>query len=229
MRIEHEPGFVLHARAYRESSLIVDIFSEHHGRVSVVAKGARRNSKSRVSLQPFIPMLVSWMGKSSLKTLTAYEHSAQGPWLTGRRLYSAMYVNELLVYVLKEGEPLDTLYDGYRQLISQLAHDPIEPLLRRFEFALLNELGLGIDLLYDADQGALVCDNKTYSYVVNMGFIETSRLNTPVMSISGETLKCIASNQWDRPTVLPAAKQITRAALAPLLDNKVMNSRNLFL
>ncbi|MDA9003931.1 DNA repair protein RecO [bacterium] len=228
MRVDLEPGFVLHTRAYRESSLLVDLLTEHHGRVSVVAKGARRQSRKKVTVQPFVPMIFSWMGKSSLKTLVSYEHTGQGVWLTGHRLYSALYINELLVYVLKPGESLDELYTHYAQLIAELASKPLEPQLRAFEFALLSELGLGIDLIHDAENGECVQDNVTYSLVNSLGFVKTSRLSRPTISINGRLLKQVAASDWQDPEVLLAAKHITRIGLSPLLENKTMNSRTLF-
>lgn len=93
--------FVLHRRPYSESSLILDVFSEEFGRVTLMSKGARsKRSNLKGALQPFTPLLLKWSGKGSMKTLRQAEPISLGLPLTGINLYSAMYVNELIGRVL---------------------------------------------------------------------------------------------------------------------------------
>ena len=39
MRIAAEPAFVLHARPWRETSLLVEVLSASHGRLGLLARG----------------------------------------------------------------------------------------------------------------------------------------------------------------------------------------------
>ncbi|MBI3574264.1 MAG: recombination protein O N-terminal domain-containing protein, partial [Gammaproteobacteria bacterium] len=64
MRIQQQPGFVLHQSPYSETSLVLEVFTPEHGRVGVLAKGARRpGNSSRAFLKPFQPLLLGWSGR----------------------------------------------------------------------------------------------------------------------------------------------------------------------
>src|SRR5690625_3916350 len=80
MRVDLHPAYVLHTRPYRDTSMLVDLFTPEHGRVALVAKGVRTGkSRRRALLNPFTALLVSFQGRGGLKLLTAVE--AQGPGL----------------------------------------------------------------------------------------------------------------------------------------------------
>ena len=98
-----ERAFVLHGRPYSETSLMLDLFTEGHGRVRLLAKGARsRRSNLKGCLQPFTPLLVRWGGRGEVKTLRNAEAVSLGLPLSGMMLYSGLYVNELLARVLEQ-------------------------------------------------------------------------------------------------------------------------------
>lgn len=147
-RVVHQPGFVLHSYPYKETSLIVDLFSREYGRVAVVAKGAKRpHSKLRGVLQTFQPLSLGWSGKSELRTLIAAEWVGGLLPLEKSALLCGFYLNELLVKLLARDDPHPALFDHYVATLNQLAHDEPAPIvLRKFERALLKETGVAADL-----------------------------------------------------------------------------------
>ena len=162
-RIDQQPGFVLHTHPYRETSLIVELFSRDHGRLPLLAKGARRPmSPMRGVLMAYQPLLVDWSGGGEVKTLVRAEWSGGQPLLSGRGLLCGYYVNELLIKLLAREDPHAALFDDYAKLLRALpdARRP-EPLLRAFELNLLEQLGYGVPLTHEADSGdpvrAAVC------------------------------------------------------------------------
>ena len=230
MRVELQPAYVLHSRAYKDTSLLIDVLSADHGRLTLIAKGARKpQKKSRTALQPFLPMRLSWLGKGSLKTLLSNEPMALAHALKAEKLYSALYMNELLVYLLKEGELIDELYDIYHQtLIDLVSATLIEIPLRRFEFSVLAVLGYGLDFLTEAHTGLPIKKNIEYGYVPGMGFVNAKKISTNITIINGKHLLAIASDQWQEKETLQYAKQLARIALSPYLKGKVLKSRAFF-
>lgn len=236
-RVELQSAYILHARPYRDTSLLVDVLTPDYGRVCLIAKGARKaaskgKSNQRSFLQPFISLQLSWQGKSSLKTLIGAEpienyHTS----LAGHRLYSALYVNELLLYVLPQENPADDLYDVYHMLLQHLCDEnfELEPCLRQFEFQLLDELGYGINFYAEANNGNDFEPTKEYVYVLNHGFVETHAAAHNSMSFRGEDIINIQQSVFETANTCRAAKIITRLALKPLLKGKELKSRELFL
>lgn len=232
-------AFILHSRPWRESSLITDVFSEQYGRVSLVVKGvrttARKKSFSLALLQPFVPVEISWVGKSELKTLTAVEPLGRPRLLQGQSLFAGMYLNELLMRLLTEQIEHPEVFRHYGDVIGLLeSADRVEPPLRRFEIHLLESLGYGIPFIeVDADgvqQGALQ-QNRFYRFIPDSGFVAMdTRLISGANEVcfSGEDLVRIAGDQLDDGPVSTAAKHLMRLAIAPLLGNKALNSKWLF-
>ncbi|GAL13113.1 DNA recombination and repair protein RecO [Vibrio astriarenae] len=169
--------FVLHRRPYSESSLILDVFSEEHGRITLMSKGARsKRSNLKGALQPFTPLLLKWSGKGSMKTLRQAEPISLGLPLTGINLYSAMYVNELVGRVLAPEVAVPALFHDYLHALTELAQaDNPEPALRRFELALLSAMGYGVDFMHCAGTGEPVDPDMTYRYREEKGFIASVR------------------------------------------------------
>ena len=147
-RIANQPGYVLHSTWYKETSLIVDLFTKEHGRIALVAKGAKRpHSKLRGVLQTFQPLSVAWSGKSELRTLTAAEWVGGLAPLERSALLSGFYLNELLLKLLAREDPHPALFDHYTATLHELAQTESSPIaLRKFELALLKETGVGGDL-----------------------------------------------------------------------------------
>ena len=145
--INHQPGFVLHSYPYKETSLIVDVFTRDYGRIALVAKGAKRPlSKLRGVLQTFQPLSLSWSGKSEIRTLISAEWVGGLPPLEKSALLCGFYLNELLVKLVARDDPHPALFDHYVATLNQLAHqEPAPIVLRQFERALLKETGVAGD------------------------------------------------------------------------------------
>ncbi|SEG64320.1 DNA repair protein RecO [Vibrio hangzhouensis] len=221
--------FVLHRRPYSESSLILDVFSEEYGRVTLLSKGARsKRSNLKGALQPFTPLLLKWSGNGSMKTLRQAEPISLGLPLSGINLYSAMYVNELVARVLASEMPFPALFHDYLQALTELAHNTNpEPALRRFELALLSAMGYGVDFLHCAGTGEPIDPTMTYRYREQKGFIASVRKDN--LTFLGEELIAISERRFQSKTQLQAAKRFTRIALKPYLGGKPLKSRELFL
>src|ERR1700712_1339211 len=147
-RVANQPAFVLHSYPYKETSLIVDVFSRDHGRIALIAKGAKRpHSKLRGVLQTFQPLSVGWSGKSEVRTLNAAEWVGGLLPLEKSALLCGFYLNELLVKLLARDDPHPELFDHYVATLNQLAHGESPPIvLRQFERALLKASGVAADL-----------------------------------------------------------------------------------
>ncbi|OCA55997.1 DNA repair protein RecO [Photorhabdus namnaonensis] len=221
--------FVLHGRPYSETSLLLDLFTENEGRISVLAKGARsRRSNLKGCLQPFTPLLVRWSGRGAIKTLRDADPISLALPLTGSVLYSGLYINELLSRVLEQGTAYPALFFDYLQCLQVLAASEYTPeqALRRFELALLANLGYGVDYLHCAGSGEPVADTMTYRYREEKGFIAS--LVVDHYSFTGRELKSLATREFPDSATLKAAKRFTRMALKPYLGGKPLKSRELF-
>ncbi|WP_445497112.1 DNA repair protein RecO [Photorhabdus sp. SF281] len=221
--------FVLHGRLYSETSLLLDLFTENEGRISVLAKGARsRRSNLKGCLQPFTPLLVRWSGRGAIKTLRDADPISLALPLTGSMLYSGLYINELLSRVLEQGTAYPALFFDYLQCLQVLAASEYTPeyALRRFELALLANLGYGVDYLHCAGSGEPVDDTMTYRYREEKGFIAS--LVVDHYSFTGRELKSLAAREFPDSVTLKAAKRFTRMALKPYLGGKPLKSRELF-
>ena len=222
-------GFVLHRRAYSETSLLVDVFTEDTGRLSLLARGARaRRSAWKSVLQPFTPLLLRWSGKGGLKILTKAEPAAITLPLQQTALYSGFYVNELICRVLVQETAQPQLFQDYLRCLTELAGTPlaVEPVLRRFEFQLLQSLGYGVDFLHCAGSGQPIDENMTYRYREEQGFMAS--LIKDNLTFYGRDLLAFEQRRFDDSTVLQAAKRFTRFALKPYLGSKPLKSRELF-
>ena len=220
-----QPAIVLHARAYRETSLLVNLFTRDHGRVAVVARG-RRNSKRGHGLQPFYEGCVSWRGRGSLMTLTRYD-VVQGRWLTGNAVASAYYVAELLMRLTREWEPHERLFAGVRWVLQRIGESAagieIASSLRQFEKLLLDELGYGYDFTRDAASGADIDAAARYRLEAQSGFLAT----TENEGYSGRTLMDIARADYSGAETRSAARRLFRDALAAHLGPAPLVSRRL--
>jgi len=238
MRIELQSAWVLHTRPYRDTSLIVDLLTRDHGRVSVIAKGVRKSGRSqknnqRQKLNPFIPLLVSCQGRSELKTLTGIETHGHGELLGGKVLFSALYLNELLIRLLPPMDAHPQVFDHYQQVLRELGQCSqhadvdeqylLECILRRFEFNFLHELGYGIDFQHDCTSGKKILAEHSYSFYPDRGFVLSRE-----PAIPGVHLLALADDTFNSAEVRRTAKYLSRAALKVLLGGKPLKSREFF-
>ncbi|QKJ88257.1 DNA repair protein RecO [Paramixta manurensis] len=222
-------AFVLHGRPYSETSLLLDLFTESHGRIRVLAKGARsKRSALKGALQPFTPLLVRWSGRGEVKTLRSAEAVSLALPLSGITLYCGLYVNELLSRVLEQETAFSELFFDYLNCLQTLAaaSGSPEPALRRFELAMLGHLGYGVDFLHCAGSGESVSDEMTYSYREEKGFIASMVINQ--RSFTGRELRALYAREFPDADTLRAAKRFTRMALKPFLGGKPLKSQELF-
>jgi len=226
-KVDGEPAFVLHSRPWRETSLIVDVLSRHHGRVGLVARGARRQTSSlKTRLIPFQPLALSWFGKSQLRTLHAAEWQGGGLMLRGHALMCGFYLNELLLRLLPEGDAHAGLFDLYASTLTALnEQSDVEPVLRRFELDLLSELGYAQPLGHLAD-GAKLEPARRYSYEYGHGVIAARREES---GYSGKTLLDLAKGDLSDPATLLEGKILMRTLLAHYLGEKPLATRQLLI
>jgi len=254
VRVELQPAYVLHSRPYRDTSLLLDLLTPDWGRLSAVAKGVRRGkSQRRPLLNPFIPLLVSFQGRSNLQTLTGVEAEGPGHGLQGLALYSGFYLNELLVRLVGEWDANPAIYNDYRKVLCRLAQlgsqragaddpqsdfpksDSPEPILRLFEWNLLSHLGYGIDFVREAQTGAAIEPDSLYQFDPEAGFIgplARERQDPDSMAraglFRGEDLLACDREDFSRPPTRVAAKRLSRLMLQPLLGARPLKSRELF-
>lgn len=217
-------AYLIHSRPFSESSLIVELFTESHGRIAVVAKGAKRKNNIQKSLlQPFRPLLVSWTGQGELKTLTRLDSPTLALPLQREYLYSGLYLNELIMRLLTKEVLQPHVYSAYHATLLALSKEnELEISLRQFEIALLEDLGHGASFTHDVDGGVFSPDWR-YDYLPEQGFI--ARVDGKFI---GQSLINIANSQYCDKITKKHAKQYTRRALAPLLGSKPLHSRALF-
>ncbi|WP_041523525.1 DNA repair protein RecO [Gilvimarinus agarilyticus] len=229
-RVELQPAFVVHARPYRDTSFLVDFFTPDYGRLCAVARGARRGKNSqRPLLNPFIPLLISFQGKDSLQLLLSLESTGHGLPLTGNRLFSGLYLNELLRRVLSEWDSCPHLFEYYTEALRALAGDQdVEVVLRRFERQLLQELGYAIDWHCEAHTGSPLMADAWYRLEPQEGFIESAPDERGRYYL-GANLIAIAEDSYELAETKRAAKHISRTLLQPLLGDQPLKSRQLFL
>ena len=228
-RQDQQPVFVLHTYPFKETSLVVEMFSREFGRIAAVAKGARRpRSAMRGMLQSFQPLIASWSGKAELRNLHALEWGAGLILLQGDALICAFYLNELLLRLLPREDPHQNLFDHYVHALQQLAAgEPVAPTLRRAELRMLQELGYAVPLAQRLD-GTPVDALHDYCYLPEQGAITPDRPGTGVQ-LKGKTLLDMARDDYSDTATLQQSKQLMRMLLSHYLGDKPLYTRQLLI
>ncbi len=232
MRVNLQPSYILHSRPYRDTSALLDVFTAEHGRISLVARGARRQSRNgskTALLQPFTPLLLSFSGRAELKTLTMTEAAGVAFPLRGDRMFSAMYLNELMVRLLHQNDPHPGLFAAYGTALQSLADNvALDAVLRRFEITLLDELGYSFDFDVDGASGQPVCESRRYYYDPEYGLVALGEHTDKVASAyAGCHLLQMACGEFGGD-VRFTAKRLLREVLASHLGELPLRSRELF-
>ncbi|HEY8160265.1 MAG TPA: DNA repair protein RecO [Methylobacter sp.] len=216
-----QPAFILQQRKYRESSLIIDVLTRDFGRISLLAKGVRKaKSKTAGMLQPFIPLLISYVGKAELKTLTNVEIIQPFNEVKGLALYCGFYINELVVCFLHKYDPHPEVFSDYGECLFALSHSSnIEAALRLFELNLMEYAGYGLQLEHDDNQRPIE-PLKTYDFNVGQGPVEAVD-----GQFSGKTLQALSARELTDPQVLSEAKILMRIVIDAYLQGKELKSR----
>jgi DNA repair protein RecO (recombination protein O) len=236
------PAWLIHRRTWRETSLIMDVFTRDHGLVGVLAKGALRGKKTQAGLlQPFLPLSVSWRGRSDLPLLTAVESralvdkdvsqnqaiAALIPRLAGRALYCGFYLNELLYYLLHRRDPHPGVFELYESTLLVLQIDPrIENVLRNFELSLLEQMGYGLALEHEADSGEPLESERHYHYIIEHG--ARPAIQPDKQTYRGSTLLALASGTVSGSGQQAEAKHLMRRIINHYLAGRTLKSRDLF-
>lgn len=231
-RVDNAQAHVLHTHPYRETSLLVEAYTRAHGRIALLAKGARRpRSALRGVLLAFQPLTLGWSGRGELRTLQRAEWAGGQPLLKGDALLCGFYLNELLLRLLPRDDAHETLYDDYARAVAQLAAGAATaPVLRAFERRLLKELGYALNLERDAGSGAQIAPGALYRYEPERGAV---RIATPSPTdegpaFSGRALLDIAADDYRDPQTLVQSKQLMRLLINHRLDRQPLHSRRVF-
>ncbi len=230
MRVHQQPGYVLHTRPYRESSLLVEVFTRDYGRLSLLAKGARRlKSRVRGLLCPFQSLLLSWAGRGDLPILSAAEPDQTYSELTDESRLCGFYINELLMYLLHRYDPHTGLFAHYQQVLDRLIQSlDYEWSLRIFEKHLLRELGYALNLEYDAKTSQAIDPKSQYSYVPELGAIKAGAGNQNGIAVNGATLIALRSEESADESIKNDCKRLMRAMIGRQLGQRVLHTRRIF-
>lgn len=229
MRSTLQPAFVLHARPFRDTSLLLDLLTLHHGRIHVLARSARGlRSRFRGMLQPFVPFLASWSGKGELMYLSQVEANGSPYYLSGVALLSGFYLNELLVRLLHREDAHPNIFTNYQNAVMDLAQgNHPEKILRLFEKKLLNELGYGVQLDRDA-HGSTIVEDQAYRFYPERGFVKVVYAEPHQAIFRGKDLLALHQENLQDAENFQASKKLMRLLLTPLLGEKPIKSRELF-
>lgn len=233
IQIDLQPAYLLHARAYRDTSVLADLLTLDYGLIRAVARGAR-GRRRRFLLQQHQPLLVSCRGRGELLTLTHAEHAAPGFFLRDDWLFSALYLNELLERVLPPHESFPEIYRLYQHALLKLQQQSaLEPVLRTFEWQLLATLGYWPDLtsvketacyIWQSDAGLVPVSPDT------PGAFSGAALAGLQVFLSAQHNQALAVNEPGtmQQVDLVIAKRLMRQMLRPLLGSRPLMSRALF-
>ncbi|POR49043.1 DNA replication and repair protein RecO [Paraburkholderia eburnea] len=230
-RVAEQPAFVLHSYPYRETSLIIDVLSRDHGRVALVAKGAKRpHSALRGVLQTFQPLTLNWTGKGEVRTLTGAEWVGGMLPLAGDALLCGFYVNELLVKFLAREDPHPALFNHYVVTLTRLAHDlPPVQVLRSFERVLLRDTGYALALNRTVNRKTVMAEGR-YVFDPERGVREASDewpSQWPVLS--GQTLLDMEEDDYHRPQTVAQSKALMRFLLNTYLGGTPLATRQILI
>ena len=231
-RQDNQPVYVLHTYPYKETSLVVELFTRDFGRVSAVANGARRpRSAMRGMLQSFQPLLGAWSGKLELKTLHSLEWYSGLLMLQGEALMCGFYLNELLLRLLPREDAHEALFDEYTQTLKllSLAPDDSANILRRFELRLLQALGYAVPLTQNIRDEAVTAEAHYY-YVPEVGPVSSKHdYQENGVQLSGKTLLDMAQDDYTDLQTQQQSKQLMRLLLAHYLGDKPLHTRQLLI
>lgn len=229
LKMDLTPAYILHHRPYRETSLLLDVFTKDHGRVNLLAKGIRRKKRSQQGIfQLYQPLLISWLGYGDLQTVNTCEDDAPRYVLRDDATLCGLYLNELMVKLLplKEAEP--EIFSAYESALDALqSEQDNEVVLRIFEKRLLIQLGYGLSLEHEAHSGYKIVEHQQYFYQPDVGLLQWEQGMNNV-SISGRSVQHLHQESGFDPKSLRETKQLMRLVINHYLGGKPLQSRALF-
>ena len=217
--------FLLHQRSFGETSIIADVFTQKSGKISFIAKGAKKpKSKFFGYLVPFQKLKITYSGRSELKTLTSIDRDLASNSNTFSKVsYSLLYINELLMKLLPKDakhEELFVLYDEFLKKINK--NNNLEISLRHFELDLLDMLGYGFDYDSEIDSNNPIEAELSYVFVSERGFRKSNS-----SSFKGKDILSIKKRKLE-DVPLKYLKEITTKAIGICLEGKDLTSRKIF-
>ncbi len=228
--VQVQPAYVLHGRAFRESSQLLELLTRDHGRIGVVARGARgARSRWRGVLQPFRPLLVSWTRRGDLATLTGADQVAAPPALGGEALYCGLYLNELTLRLLLRHDPHPEVFEQYRETVGDLAGGaPLQTALRLYEKQLLEATGFGLILDREHGSDAPIDPEGWYDYQPERGPVRVSASSRERPGVlAGRVLLALDAGQVDSGD-WPALRRMMRRVLRQHLGDRPLASEALY-
>lgn len=228
-RIDGAAAYLLHTYPYSETSLILEVFARDHGRLAMLARGARRpRSALRGVLHAFQALELGWFGGGEVKTLAKAEWLGGVPLLQGEGLMLGYYLNELLLKLLPREDSHAVLFDAYASALAALSNGATETAeLRRFEKTLLRELGYGLQLEHDI-HGRPVEAGRLYRYQVERGAVDAREVEVG-LPIAGRTLLDLAAENYADMRSLLESKQLMRYLLTHYLGGQTLQTRRVLL
>mgnify|MGYP000846781888 CR=1 FL=1 len=231
-KVDGQPAYVLHSYPFRETSLIVEVFSRDFGRMALLARGARRpRSAIRGLLMAFQPLEIGWAGKGEVLTLMKVEWQGGQPLLAGHALFCGYYLNELLMHLLPREDAHETLFARYAEMLGRLGIDTLgkvqESDLRTFEKALLQELGYGLTLAHDSE-GKTISPDAYYTYRMEEGPVRLEHAEAAAQIVVGKTLIDLEQENFSDPRSRLESKQLMRSLMSHYLDGKELETRKIF-
>ncbi|MEN1728043.1 MAG: DNA repair protein RecO [Pseudomonadota bacterium] len=230
MRVTDQACWILHRRPWRESSLLLEVFSRDHGRIGLVGRGARGpRSPSRGLTEPFILLQCSWSRRGELGTLTGLEASGGRVPLQGQALWCGLYVNELILTLFERDDPSPELFDHYSACLPRLSNKDDQLIaLRQIELSILATLGVLPDLSATADGDESVLPNRLYHVVPEAGLVPVSQRGSDV--VAGRAALLLAgelTGDFDAQARRDA-RILTRRLIEHQLAGRTLKTRELF-
>ncbi|HEY4365920.1 MAG TPA: DNA repair protein RecO [Steroidobacteraceae bacterium] len=233
-RIHLQPAYLLHHRPYRDTSRILELFTQDHGRVSVFARGARgaagKGASLMSTLQPFNRLLVSWSGRGEAGQLNGAEFDGAYSALPPDRLISGYYLNELILKLFARHDTHSDVFALYAHTLDELKTQPDQlRTLRLFEKRLLDALGYGVALGRDALSGESLQAGETYHYRLEHGPVRAQRGTDGPLMFSGTSLLSLDREELTDAVTCADARRLLRAALDRCLEGRELKSRQVML
>jgi DNA repair protein RecO (recombination protein O) len=237
-RVDHQPAYMLHAYPWRETSLVVEVFTREFGRVALVARGAKRpTSHFRGVLSVFCPLLVAWSGRGEVKSLVRAEWCGGLAPLRGKGLLAGFYLNELLVRLLPRADAHEALFAAYGRALSALtalsaesaatsaSRSAASSTLRAFELELLREIGF-LPALDHGDDGAPIDADALYRIESQRGLVRVEA-TADELCIHGATALAMARGEFELPRVAHESKAVLRQLIRYHLEGRPLNTRRI--
>ncbi|HEX7340307.1 MAG TPA: DNA repair protein RecO [Rhodanobacteraceae bacterium] len=231
MLITQQPAYVLHARPYRETSLLLECLTRDHGRLGVVARGVRRAraTTAAADLQPFRRLALTFVLRGELATLRAAEPVGPSRPLEGTTLFAGLYVNELVVRLSAREDADGGLFDTYAQTLDRLTAEPeaLAWTLRRFERDALAALGYAMELAVDAQRDEPLEAAAEYVYVPEQGPLRAMP-GQPGLRVRGADLLGLGNDRPPDAEGLERLRRLLRGIVLHHLGGKPLRSWQVF-